>query len=98
MSELQHLVARLHNSNPDDHGRRLAAHALGRLGPHAGPFLEDALEDPDWRVRAEAAIALDRIHSFEARHALARVAVVDEIAYVREAARHAIGHLRAWQS
>ncbi|MCI4365285.1 MAG: HEAT repeat domain-containing protein [Thermoplasmata archaeon] len=71
-----------------------AASARGALGRQVSRgALESTLEDPDWRVRAQGAYALSRLHNSKSTLALMRVLARDESALVRNACALALGRI-----
>jgi HEAT repeat protein len=74
--------------DPSRDVRSAAVDALARCGPSANPFLVRLLEDPDWRVRANACVVLGRTGG-EAELAKVAALVKDPSDVVRELAHDA---------
>jgi HEAT repeat protein len=78
-----------------DAGLRVAAaSALGALArPESRIPLERTLEDPDWRVRAQAAYGLSRLHDPKSTTALVELLTRDASALCRNASALALGRI-----
>ena len=85
-------------NHPDEGARRRAVHQLGRCCRGVEPLaaLTRALGDPEWQVRAEAALALSKQQpDGPSLAALVTRTVLDPVAYVREASETALQRLIA---